>query len=80
MVKEYNLTDGRYGKREEMDSCLSQEHKREVKWKQSCPGFEFGSLIPFPKTITVLLNTLPFVRMRACVCVCVCVCKGRGYN
>ena len=36
-----------------MDSCLPYGYYCEVKSKQTCPEFEFRSLIPFPMTITL---------------------------
>ena len=42
-----------------MDSYLSWRYERKVKCKESYPGFELRSLVPFPMTITIILSTPP---------------------
>ena len=42
---------------EKIVSCFSPEHQYEMKRKQPCLGFELGSLILFPSTITITLRS-----------------------
>ena len=52
---------------EELDLCFSQGHQYEVKRRNSRPGFELGSLNPFPSTTLVLnLAHWPLVAYRTC--------------
>ena len=57
----YNLT--KVGV-EEVDLCLSQGHKLEVKRKQPRSLFELGSPIPFSSGITVTLSVNPLVYIK----------------
>ena len=47
-------------KRENLGSCLSLVHLCNGKYKQPSPGFEFGSLCPFPTTVTIIAQGVFF--------------------
>ena len=65
---------------EQLYSYLYKEYQRYVKCNQPRPGFELGSLCPFPTTITITPRAPPSVCLCAsvyvylCVRVCVCLC------
>ena len=44
-----------------IDSYLSQGDKQKVKCKQPHPGFELGSLIPYPTMITIKRGVMVIV-------------------
>ena len=47
--------------RGEMNLCFSKEHQCDVKHKQHCSGFEYGTTIPLPSMIIVTQSAFPSI-------------------